>query len=31
MSNIISLDFTDSVGIIHSVHTIESDLIIKNA
>lgn len=31
MSNIINLDFTDSAEIIHSVHTMDLDLIIKNA
>ena len=29
MSNIIKIDFTNSTGIIHSVYTIESDLIIN--
>lgn len=29
MSNIISLDFTNLTEIIHSVYTIESDLIIN--
>lgn len=31
MSNIISLDFTNSIGIIHSVHSMDLDLLIKNA
>lgn len=31
MSNIIKIDFTNSTGIIHSVHSMDLDLIIKNA